>query len=72
MLKVLDDFYKGNGCLNELETELEHWSQVVSQYEESDVYRGDRYYQDALDVKEAIQEAVGQYEEYYDENGNFR
>ena len=72
MSDVLDDFYRGNLFSRyDLESELEHWENIVKEYEDNDIYPGDSYYQDALGRRDALQEAVNNYESYYDEEGNF-
>jgi len=72
MIDVLKDFYKGDASLYDLESALERWNSEVETFEEEDVYVGDQYYQDALQIRDAIQEAIDNYDDYYDDDGCFK
>jgi hypothetical protein len=68
----LNDFYKGNSSLEELNVELEVWQRNVEEYQNNNVYSGDQYYQETLQTKEAIEEAINNFYEYYNEDGSFK
>jgi hypothetical protein len=72
MSNVLNDFYKGNSSLDDLTSELEFFQRTVENYQGNDVYIGDQYYQEALQTKKAIEEAINNFYEYYNEDGSFK
>lgn len=72
MEDVLKDFYAGRlFSRSDLENELERWKEIVADYEAQDVYPGDSYYQNALENRDAYQEAIDEFENYYTEDGTF-
>lgn len=72
MKTQLDLFYDGELYRKEdLESELDMYERWVQEYKDKDTYSSDQYYQDVLQTRDALQEALDNYYEYYDEDGNF-